>query len=90
MSWLLPHINVQREEAYGRHMVDVRLLNHSRHGLLYGSIAKLIERVLVPDFLQVEIWTVHVLFEERQRARMRDSCGGNLEIGVSGHDEAGG
>lgn len=80
----------QREEAYGRHMVDVRLLDHSRHGLLYRSIAKFIERVFIPDFFQVKVRTVHVFFEKRQRARVCDSCSGDLEIGVPGHDEPGG
>lgn len=51
-------------DAYGRYVINVRLLHHGAHCL--GDIPRfeLVVRVFVPDGFEVKIWSVHEFLEE--------------------------
>ena len=68
-------------------MIHIRLLHHRRHGLFDRPLLELVERVLVPDLLEVEIRPVQMLLDEGERARVRDACRRGDEVAMAREDE---
>lgn len=68
-------------------MIDVWLLDHSRHRILHVPGGKLIVCVLVPQKLQIKVRALHDRLEERQVPRMRYCLGGVMEIFVERNRE---
>lgn len=60
-------------------MVDVGLRNHRCHGLLYCSLTKLVQTVLVPYGLEIEVRSVQEGLEECYTPCVRDS---RITLGV--------
>lgn len=46
-------------------MVDIRLLDHRAHRMFHRAVGEFIISVLIPDKLEIEIWSAHYGFEER-------------------------
>lgn len=70
-------------------MIDVWLLDHSRHRLLDRAITKLKVRVLVPYLLEIKVRSVQVFLHECQGARVSHAGGGHIEVRMAGDDEPG-
>lgn len=73
--------------TYSRDVIDVRLLNHSSHGVLNGAVGKLIVCVLIPDRFKVEERASDKGLEERQVPGMRECLGGVVELAGKGCGE---
>lgn len=57
--------------SQGRDVVDIGLLDHSRHGLFHRSLTKLIQAVLFPDLFEIEERPAENWFQKAERTRMR-------------------
>lgn len=69
--------------GHGGDVVYVGLGDHGRHCALYIALAELVETVLVPDGLEVEIRTVEERLEEGEAARMRHAGGLSMVVFVA-------
>lgn len=69
------------------HVVNVRFLNHSAHGLVDGALAKLVQGVFFPDGLEVKVRATEQGFEKGQRASVRYGCRGRMKRGMRGEHE---
>lgn len=73
--------------TYSRHVIDVRLINHRRHCLLYASLSEFISAVLIPDGFEVEERTVEVPSKELEGAGVRDTRGTGFVVLMAGENK---
>lgn len=73
---------------HSRNMINIRLIHHRRHRLLYIPLPKLIQAMFFPHRLEIEPGPVQLFFQKRQASCMCYSRTPLVVVFVRGEDPA--